>query len=254
MAYDAAMANTLAFQLYSLKDYEGGWDAAFEAVKGLGIDTIEAWCGAVPNDADATTPLSDMRAALERAGMKLTCGHLTVAEFDSRYGEWKKLLLDFGSRVWVIPFAKADSLDEWLALLPKLREMASVLARDGLGLGYHNHHMELVRIGDRFVMEHLLDNMPELQAQFHIGQFRPERGISLPDWIRKYRGRVCSLHVNDSTAAGFAPVGQGDCGAEESIRTALETGVDTFIMETRLVRETLESVKRAVDFTRQLIG
>jgi hypothetical protein len=39
------MANTLGFQLYSLKDYEGGWAAAVDAFKGLGIDTIEAWCG-----------------------------------------------------------------------------------------------------------------------------------------------------------------------------------------------------------------
>ena len=37
------MANTLGFQLYSLKDYEGGWAAAVDAFKGLGIDTIEAW-------------------------------------------------------------------------------------------------------------------------------------------------------------------------------------------------------------------
>ena len=49
------MANTLGFQLYSLKDYEGGWAAAFDAVKGLGIDTIEAWCGAVPADAAGAT-------------------------------------------------------------------------------------------------------------------------------------------------------------------------------------------------------
>jgi sugar phosphate isomerase/epimerase len=248
------MANTLAFQLYSLKDFEGGWDAAFDAVKKLGIETIEAWCGAVPSDADATTSLSDLRAALEKAQVKLTCGHLTVAEFDTRYEEWSSLLLELGSKVWVIPFAKAESLDDWLALLPKFREMAARLGEDGLRLGYHNHHMELVRIGDRYVMEHLLDNMPELMAQFHIGQFLPAKGISLPDWIRKYRGRVCSLHVNDSTAAGPAPVGKGDCRAEESIRAALDTGVDTFIMETRLVGDTLDAVKRDVEFTRALIG
>ena len=41
------MANTLAFQLYSLKDYEGGFEAGFQAVKSLGIDTIEPWSGAV---------------------------------------------------------------------------------------------------------------------------------------------------------------------------------------------------------------
>lgn len=248
------MANTLGFQLFSLKEFEGGWDAAFEAVKGLGIDTIEAWCGAVPQKADATTSLEDMRQALSRCGMKLTCGHLTVAEFDSRYEDWKKLLLDFGSRDWVIPFAKADTLDEWLGMLPKFREMAAQLKKDGLSLGYHNHHMELVKMGDKYVMEHLLDNIPELKGQFHIGQFLPERGIVLADWIKKYQGRICSLHVNDANADGPTRVGKGDCRAEESIKAALDAGVDTYIMEMRLVKDTLDGIKRDVEFTRKLIG
>lgn len=248
------MANTLGFQLYSLKDYEGGWAAAFEAVKALGIDTIEAWCGAVPADADGATRVGDLRTTLQSAGMALTCGHVTAAEFDSRYEEWKSLLLDFGSRDWVIPFAKADTLQEWLALLPKFREMAVRLAEDGLSLGYHNHHMELVRFGEKYVMEHLLDDMPELKAQFHIGQFRPDRGVALPDWIRKYAGRICSLHVNDADADGPTRLGQGSCRAEESIKAALDNGVDTFIMEMRFVEETTDEVRRDVEATRQLIG
>ena len=248
------MTNTLAFQMFSLKEFEGGWSAAFETLKELGIDTIEAWCGAVPDKPDAATSLEGMRETLAGAGMKLTCGHLTVAEFDTRYEQWRDLLLDFGSRDWVVPFAKADSLEEWLALLPKFREMASRLEQDGLSLGYHNHHMELVKMGDRYVMEHLLDSMPALKGQFHIGQFRPERGIVLADWLKKYEGRVSSLHVNDSNSGGAARVGEGDCRAEEAIKTALDTGVDTFIMEVRLGMDTLDGVKRDVDFTRRLIG
>ena len=248
------MANTLAFQLFTLQKYEGGWEAAFEAVKGLGIDTIEAWCGAVPDDPDASASMDDMREALSQAGMKLTCGHLTVAEFDSRYEQWRDLLLDFGSRDWVIPFAQADTLEEWLGLLPKFREMAARLERDGLSLGYHNHHMELVKMGDKYVMEHLLDNMPELKAQFHIGQFLPERGIVPSDWIKKYQGRVCSLHVNDADSNGATRLGEGTCGAEEAIRTAVDTGVEAFIMEVWLTKDTLEDVKRDVDLIRRLIG
>ncbi len=248
------MTNTIGFQLYTLMDFEGGCEAAFEAVKGLGIDTIEPWCGAVPDKPDASMSMDGLREALTKAGMKLTCGHLTAAEFDARYEEWRDLLLDYGSKDWVIPFAKADTLEEWLGLLPKFREMADCLKRDGLALGYHNHHMELVKMGDKYVMEHLLDNMPDLKAQFHIGQFKPERGIDLPDWIKKYQGRVCSLHVNDSDSDGRARVGEGTCKAEESIKTALDTGVDTYIMEVRLVKDTLDDVKRDVDFVRKLVG
>ncbi|TVQ20931.1 MAG: sugar phosphate isomerase/epimerase [Spirochaetaceae bacterium] len=248
------MKNTLAMQLYSLKGYEGGWDAAFDAVKRLGIESIEPWCGAVPNDPDAATSVASMRASLDRAGLKLVCGHMTVAEFDARYDEWKRFLLDYGSTDWVIPFAKGDTLDDWLALLPKFREMEATLKRDGLSIAYHNHHMELVKLGDKYVMEHLLDNMPELKAQFHIGQFLPSRGISLPDWIRKYEGRVCSIHVNDSTEEGPARVGAGSCKAEESIKTALDTGVTTFIVEVNLTKATFDDVARDVEFTRTLIG
>ena len=248
------MANQLAFQLYSLKEFEGGWEAAFDAVKAMGIDTIEAWSGAVPDDPGAGMSLDGLRGALDRAGMGLTCGHIAMAEFDTRYEDWMRLLRDYGSTDWVIPFAGADSLDEWLGYLPKFREMAARLEGDGLSLAYHNLHMELVRLGDKYVMEHLLDNMPELKAQFHIGQFLPERGIALADWIRKYEGRICSLHVNDATSDGAAPLGKGACRAEESIKAALDAGVGTFIMEVRLVGETLDEVKRDVEFARNLVG
>ena len=248
------MSNTLGFQLYSLREFEGGWGAAFDAVKQLGIDTIEMWSGAVPDKPDASISLDELREALTNAGMKLTCGHLPIAEFDTRYEAWRDLLLDLGSRDWVIPFAKADTLEQWLDLLPKFREMAARLKKDGLSLGYHNHHMELVKMGDRYVMEHLLDNMEDLKGQLHIGQFRPEKGIVLSDWIRKYEERVCALHVNDSNADGPTRVGEGTCRAEEAIKTALDTGVDVFIVEVGLVKATLDDVKRDVDFTRKLIG
>ncbi len=248
------MAHTVAFQLYSLKEYEGGWEAAFDAVKRLGVETIEIWCGAVPGDAERTASTKAISEALKGAGMRLTCGHVTVAEFDGRYDEWKSLLLEFGSRDWVIPFAKANTLDEWLGLLSKFREMASRLKQDGLSLGYHNHGAELAKLGEKYVMEHLLDNMPELKAQFHIGQFLPERGIALPEWIRKYRGRICALHLNDADRNGPTPIGAGACRAEESIRAALDAGVDTYIMEVRLVAETFDDVARDVDYVRKLIG
>lgn len=248
------MANTLAMQMYSLREFPGGWLAAFETVKRLGIDTLEAWCGAVPTAPDASMSMPALRYALTAAKMKLVCGHLTVAEFDSRYEEWRDLLLDFGSQDWVIPFAKANTLDEWMALLPKFRDMAARLKLDGLSLGYHNHHMELVRLGGKCVMEHLLDNMPELKAQFHIGQFVPARGIVLSDWIRKYEGRVCSLHVNDADSGGARRLGEGACGAEDAIRAALDTGVDTFILEVPLMPETSDGVRRDVEFIRRLIG
>jgi sugar phosphate isomerase/epimerase len=248
------MATTLACQLFSLRQFEGGWHPAFAAVKALGIDTIEVWCGAVPSDPNASMSMTDMRAALTDAGMKLTCGHITMDEFDNRYEEWKNLLLEFGSRDWVIPFAKADSLEGWLNLLPKFRQMSARLEQDGLALGYHNHHMELEKLGDRYIMEHLLDNMPALKAQFHIGQFLPKRGIVLADWLRKYAGRVCSLHLNDADENGPTPLGQGACRAEEAIKTALDTGVTTFIMEVHVVQKTLDGVKRDVEFARKLIG
>ena len=248
------MANTLAYQLFSLRAFEGGWDAAFDAVRQLGIETIEPWCGAVPADPDSGMSIDSLRSSIERAGLSLTCGHMTVAEYDANYEQWRDFLLDYGSRHWVIPFAKADSLGEWLSLVPKFREMAEQLEADGLSLGYHNHHMELEKAGDKYIMEHLLDAMPELQAQFHIGQFRPERGISLPDWIRTYEGRVCSLHVNDTNEDGPTRLGEGTCGVEDAIKAALDTGVDTFIIEVNLTEGNIDDVLLDVEFTRRLIA
>jgi sugar phosphate isomerase/epimerase len=237
---------TLGFQQYSLKEFEGGYDSAFEAVKAMGIDHIEPWCGAVPGNEGESASLDDLRRLLTEKAVKLTCGHITTGEFDSRYELWRDLLKDFGSKTWVVPYANADNLDGWLAMLPKFEEMAVRIKSDGLKLGYHNHHMELVKMGDKYVMEHLLDGMPELQAQFHIAQFLPDRGISLPDWINKYKGRICALHVNDANEKGSSPLGKGSCKAEESVKTALDCGVDTYILEINLTKATLDGVKRDV--------
>jgi sugar phosphate isomerase/epimerase len=100
------MPSTLGFQLYTLKEFEEGWEAALDAVKAMGVDTIEAWCGAVPDDANASLSLDGLRGSLIDRGMKLTCGHLTVQEFDASYEAWRDLLLEMGSTDWVIPFAR----------------------------------------------------------------------------------------------------------------------------------------------------
>ncbi|MFP4378178.1 MAG: sugar phosphate isomerase/epimerase family protein [Spirochaetales bacterium] len=248
------MANTIGIQQYSLKNYPGGWQPAFEAAREMGFEVIEPWCGAVPNDPDAATSVAELRRTLERTGLSLACGHMTVAEFDTRYDEWSSFLLDNGSKHWVVPFARGESLDEWLELIPKFREMHARLAKDGLALAYHNHHMELDEYEGKRVFEHLLDEMPELQAQFHIGQFLPSRGIALPDWVRKYEGRVCSLHVNDATEDGAARLGEGSCRAVDSIKTALDTGVTTFIIEVDLTPESAEGVKRDLETLQSLVG
>ena len=247
------MENTLAFQLFTLKDFEGGWSAAFDAVRSMGIDTIEVWSGAVPDNAEGTLSLSGLRDALNEKKMKLACGHLSIGEFETRYEEWKNLLIEGGSADWVIPFAKADTLDEWLALLPTFRKMSERLHTDGLKLGYHNHSMELVKMGDKYVMEHLLDSMPELKAQFHIGQFIPSRGISLIDWLKKYEGRVNSLHVNDAGTDGHVRLGKGVCNVEGVIKTALDTGVRIFIVEIMLTKDNFDDIQRDVEFARNLI-
>lgn len=250
------MKPIIAFQLYALKDYEGGWEAAFDAVKNMGVDTLEAWCGVVPSgeagevSEEDGMSIRDFRAALIRGGMKLTNGHLSVAEYDSSYEDWRDLLKDFGSKDWVIPFENAQTLDEWLALIPKYKVMSERLAEDGLSLGYHNHGMELVKMEGKYVMQHLLDNLPSLKAQFHIGQFTKERSISLPTWIRQYEGRVCSLHICDSNSNGETRLGEGTCEAEASVKAALETGVEAYIIEIMLTKDSQENIARDIELLR----
>lgn len=247
------MARTVAFQQYSLREYEGGMAAALETVTSMGVFTIEPWCGAVPANPEEGTSIEALRQRFSDAGVRLTCGHMTVDEFDTRYTDWRDLLRGFGSTAWVVPFARAETLEAWLALIPTFERMADQLEADGLSLGYHNHHMELQQFGEKRVMEHLLDAMPRLRGQFHIGQFLPERGVLLPDWIAKYNGRICALHVNDATSAGPAPLGQGDCRAEESIRAALDAGVETFIVEVDVRESTVDAVRRDVERLQEIV-
>lgn len=247
------MSITLGMQQYPLRTYDGGYEAAFEALKSIGIDRVEPWYGAFSDNPEEGMSISSMRALMTDTGIGVICGHLTVDEYDARRDEWVSFLKELGSEHWIIPLVKAKALDEWLAWLPKFREMREDLAGVGLTLAYHNHEMELQKLDGKYVMEHLLDAMPELKAQFHIAQFLPERGVSLPDWIRKYEDQVISLHVNDGTADGPARLGEGDCKAVESIRAAIDAGVTNFIIEEDFTPGNLDDVKRDLDVLLSLL-
>ena len=65
-----------------------------------------------------------------------------------------------------------------------------------------------------------------------------------------YRTDIFNEKYLDSALNLFAE----NCRAEESIKAAMDTGVETYVMEIRLIKDTLDNVKRDVEFIQKLIG
>ena len=83
-------------------------------------------------------------------------------------------------------------------------------------------------------------------------RLRPVRAIT----VALGSGAVAAGAARSSATAEPGHRGGGRHGAValESIRAALDAGVDTFIREVRLVKATLDGVRQDVELVRRLIG
>jgi sugar phosphate isomerase/epimerase len=97
--------------------------------------------------------------------------------------------------------SEVKDADQILHLAERLNGLGSLCRREGLLLGYHNHHMEFARLGSARAYDLLLERTdPELvRMELDVGWARAG-GVEPEDYLARYEGRFVSCHLKD-----FAP-------------------------------------------------
>ncbi len=86
-------------------------------------------------------------------------------------------------------------------LAERLNGLGALCRSEGLGLGYHNHHMEFARLGSGCAYDLLLERTdPDLvRMELDVG-WAKAGGVEPQDYLARYPGRFVSCHLKD-----FAP-------------------------------------------------
>nr|WP_275588484.1 sugar phosphate isomerase/epimerase [Microlunatus panaciterrae] len=197
--------------------------------------------------------IASLSAALEvpagRPGESLTSG------FDKIVDDCRALDSTM-VRMGMLPFDAMASLDKVLDFCARSNEVAERLAEHGIGLYYHNHHIEFTRYDGRYLLDIIAERAPRLGLELDVHWIH-RGGLDPVRVLQQYAGRVGLVHLKDyrigqlppeafdSLARGdfdafskafagivqFAEVGEGNLDFNTIIDTSLAIGVSYLLVE-----------------------
>ena len=226
----------VALQLYTLRDHlKTPADIAdtLRKVRGIGYEAVQA-SGLGP------IPEAELLDILDGEGLKLCATHepsdKILAEPQAVVERLKKLGCAYTAYPYPggIDFADHAQLR---ALVEKLEAAGIVLHEAGQVLTYHNHAIELVRMGDTTMLDFLYAQTNADYLQAEIDTYWIQYGGGDPvAWCEKLAGRLPLLHMKDyafttDNKPVFAEIGSGNLDWKKIIAAAEGSGCQWFIVE-----------------------
>lgn len=99
-------------------------------------------------------------------------------------------------RIGMMPMTAMRGLDTILAFCRATQEMATRLARDGIRLSYHHHHVEFARLDGRQVMDIINTEAPALSWEIDV-HWVTRGGADPVRTLEKFAPRVDLVHLKD---------------------------------------------------------
>ena len=130
-----------------------------------------------------------------------------------------------------------SAADQVQRLAEKLNHAGEILSQAGQSLSYHNHAIELLRMGENTVLDYLYAHTDSRFVQAEIDTYWIQYGGGDPiDWCRKLPHRLFLLHMKDyqMTAKNeptYCEVGAGNLNWLGIVAAAEDSGCKWFIVE-----------------------
>ena len=252
-------------QLYMFEpDLHRDLDGTLAAIAAAGVRSVEL------ASLHRNTP-TKFRAALDKAGLKCRSAHVAASSSvpgasGLNFDNLDKLVEDLnilGSRNAVLPLFQFPKDPKWgppvsfMSLMKPggppvpaeryermadfLNEKGSVLKKQGIRIGYHNHNGELAPLGEKTGLHILLEKTDARIVDFEMDAGWLAAGGQDPvAWLKRYRGRFTQMHVKDiasGTQVNYhmqqkpTEVGSGTMDWPAILKAAQTAGVRNFFVE-----------------------
>ncbi len=218
----------LGIQLYSVReqmaqDFEG----ALAAVAGAGYTEVEA--AALPNKS-----AKEIRAALDKAGLRCVSAHHPFADLHARFDEIMAFDKEIGVQFVICSSSgyrtppapgqhKQFSLDDWHYNAEQLNGMGEKAKSSAIRFGYHNHSGEFDVTEGKVPLFELLRLTEPGKVTFEMDCGWVVVGGANPvDVLRDYPNRFSMLHVKDFQFQANASTGKRDAKVTELGRGTID--------------------------------
>ena len=151
-----------------------------------------------------------------------------------------------------IDFADTAQVD---ALAKDLDKAGKLLHDAGQVLTYHNHAIELLRLGDTTLLQYIYDQTDAKYLQGEIDTYWIQYGGGDPvAWCESLKGRLPLLHMKDykfttENKPTYCEIGSGNLNWKKIIAAAEASGCEWFIVEQDTCPgDPFDSVKQSFDY------
>jgi len=99
-------------------------------------------------------------------------------------------------RIGMLPFPAMKSISAVIDFAKQANEYAERLAEQGLGLYYHNHHIEFAKFDGQYMLDIIAGNSPAMGLEIDV-HWVQRGGLDPVRTLDKYAGRTAMVHLKD---------------------------------------------------------
>jgi sugar phosphate isomerase/epimerase len=159
-------------------------------------------------------------------------------------------------RIGMLPFSAMKSVEALVAFAQEANDYAERLRESGIGLYYHNHHVEFAKFSGKYLLDIIADSSPAMGLEIDV-HWVQRGGLDPVRTIDKYAGRAAMIHLKDyrigalpdesfghlergdfvafmqdfKNVVQFAEVGEGNLDFVSIIEHAQAAGADYLLVE-----------------------
>jgi len=164
--------------------------------------------------------------------------HASVDRIKNDLDQLAEEHLEFGCKnmgIAMMPWEYQKDVDGLKRFIALLNSTAEKLKKYAMTIGYHNHTFEFKRIGNRVIMDILIeDTIPDVEfipdtCWIRAGGHKPE------DYIEKMTGRINTIHLKDYKRSFFKhtpkAAGEGILDFKSILAAAIRHGAINSVVE-----------------------
>ena len=262
LAFAANSAPPLGVQLYTVRQQaQTELAGVLAAIRKIGYTTVETYA------AQYKISAADLRKAIVDADLKVPSGHFGYDGFSSRYDYAKELGLKY-MVCSSVPESLGSSEDGFKRAADQYNAWGEQVRKMGMQFAFHNHNSEFQTYGGKTGIEVLLNNTDPHLVQWQMDCYWvAQAGHDPVAMLRKYSGRITTLHLKDRKAGvttsletgpgsqHFTEVGNGTLNWKKIFPLAEKEGVRYMFVEQDITeRPPLESLKISYDNIQKFLG
>jgi sugar phosphate isomerase/epimerase len=99
-------------------------------------------------------------------------------------------------RIGMLPFSAMTSLAAVIDFAKEANDYAARLAEHGIGLYYHNHHIEFAKYDGTYMLDIIAGNSPAMGLEIDV-HWVQRGGLDPVRTLEKYAGRTAMVHLKD---------------------------------------------------------